>query len=100
MGKSGSTTIEPALWAAPRQPDFRSGLFLSRADAVEQLSAGDERHTQAGRGEDQAGVTRIILQIMDASLDGADGDRVGYEIRFQTRLDDKQATDFPKHRHC
>jgi hypothetical protein len=36
---------------------------------------------------------------MDSALDGADGDRIGYEIRLQARLDDKQATDLLKHRH-
>jgi len=36
---------------------------------------------------------------MDAAFDRADGDRVSHEIRFQACLDDKQATDLPKHLH-
>jgi hypothetical protein len=36
---------------------------------------------------------------MDAPFDRANGDGVSHQIRFQARLDDKQATDLAKLRH-
>jgi hypothetical protein len=100
MGKSGSTTIEPApLRAAANLPNFRYGNVCSRPNAVEQLRAGHEWDAEACRRQDQAEIARVGLQVVDAPLNGADGDRVCDQIRFEARLDDEQATDLSKHLH-
>jgi hypothetical protein len=36
---------------------------------------------------------------VDATLDRADGNGISDQIRFEARLDDKQATEFAKLRH-
>lgn len=59
-------------------------------DAVEQLRAGDERHPKAGHGQQDSAVARIVLHIMDAALDRADGDCISDEERFQARLDGEE----------
>jgi hypothetical protein len=69
------------------------------ADAVEQLCAGDERDAEAGTGQDQSAVSRIALKVVDASFDGAHGDRICDEIRLEARLDDEQAANLAKHVH-
>ena len=68
-------------------------------NAIEQLRPGDERHAKASRRKHHTGVARVVLHVVDAALAGADGYGIGDEIRFQARLDDKQAADFAKLRH-
>jgi hypothetical protein len=74
-------------------------LGFRRADAVEQLGAGDEGHAQACRGQQYAAIAGIALHVMAAALDRSYCDRVGDQIGLHTRLDDKQPTEFPEYRH-
>jgi len=78
---------------------LRGGRFGIWADAVEQLCAGDEWHAEAGGRQDQSGIAGIILQVVEAPLDGANRDCVSHQIRLEARLDDKQSADLPKHLH-
>ena len=73
--------------------------FRCRTDAVEQLGAGNERNAEARRGQYQAGISGIALQIMNAALDRADGDGVGHQIRLRAGLDDEKSADLSKHVH-
>jgi hypothetical protein len=70
-----------------------------RPNAVQKLRSGYERDAEAGEGEQHAAIARINLHIMNAALDGAEGDGVGDQIRLQAGLDHEQATDFLQHLH-
>jgi hypothetical protein len=70
-----------------------------RADAVEQLGAGDKRHAKASGGEQDSTVSRIVLQIMHTALDRADGDGIGDQERFQACLDGEEPADLAECRH-
>jgi hypothetical protein len=86
---------------APRRLDgVRPGnqrrLALHR---IEQLRAGDEDDTGAGRRKQPAAEARVLDQIMLAPLDRTDGDGIDHQPRFEARLDHKKPTDLAQHRH-
>jgi len=70
-----------------------------RPDAVEQLGPGDERNAKTGNRQQHAAIARIILHVMGAAFDRADGDGIGHQEGLKARLDDKQSTDLAKFRH-
>ena len=66
---------------------------LDGPHAVKQLPACNEWNAETRSGQHDAGIPRIVLHVMDAALDGANGDRICDEIGLQARLDDKQSAD-------
>jgi hypothetical protein len=78
---------------------MRSGNHRKRPwrHGIEQLAAGDEHDARAGDREQPAREPRIDLEIMAATFDRAERDRVDHQPRFQARLDREQPTDFSKH---
>jgi hypothetical protein len=49
-------------------------------DAIEQLGPGDERNAETGSRQQHASIAWIILHIVDAAFDRADGDGIGDKI--------------------
>jgi hypothetical protein len=68
-------------------------------DAIEQLGPRDERDAETGSRQQHAAIAWIILHIVDAALNCADGDGIGDEIGLKARLDDKQSADLAKLHH-
>jgi hypothetical protein len=70
-----------------------------RLDRVDQLGPGNERHAKAGERQHHPGIARILIHIMQAALDRADGDGVRDEQRLVAGLDREQAGEAKAHGH-
>ena len=97
---SGSTTTDIWPRRVTRGQLDAHGTGALGPDAVQQLGPGDEWHAEAGGSQQNASVAGIILHVVDAAFDRADGDRVGDKIGLKARLDDKQSADLAKFHHC
>ena len=73
-----------------------SSRFL---DAIEQARPRDEDDAGAGKGEQPAAETRILLHIMLAAFHCPDGDCISDQPRFGAGLDYEQAAKALQHRH-
>jgi len=68
-------------------------------DRIDQLRAGNERHAQAGEGEQDAPISGILVHVMKAAFDCSNRDRISDEQRLGPGLDRKQAGDTVAHSH-
>jgi hypothetical protein len=77
----------------------RHATHRLRPDAVEQLGSGNEWNAETGNRQQHAAIARIILHIVSAAFDRADGDGIGHKESLKACLDDKQSTDLAKLHH-
>jgi len=75
------------------------GNRFNRPHAVQQFRTGNERQAQASNCQDNAAVSRIALHVVDAALNGTDGNRISDEKGLETGLDDKQSADLAQFGH-
>jgi hypothetical protein len=70
-----------------------------RLHRIQQLAAGQEHDAAAAQGQQIAAGSGELLHVMQAPLDGADGNRVDDEERLYPCLDREEASETLEHQH-
>jgi hypothetical protein len=66
---------------------------------IKQLGADQEDDAGAGKRQQQSADAGVGLEIVDATLDRAQGDRISHQPRLGASLDREQPANFVTHRH-